>query len=273
MADNKDSEFKEETKDNNAVQSSKIPKDIKAKMKGRKNMFAEMQKFNKKNLNKTTTIVRHNIIIGKENNTGAGPDSALNDDEIKEFYDTPNDMKMKAIMLAKLLKTCKYTVIYTGAGVSTSAKLPDYRGPNGVWTLRAKGYEPQFSISCEQAIPTYTHMALVELLKHKMIKHVVSTNVDGLHRRSGLNGLELSELHGNIYREYCEICKSEYLRSFDVTKKRYKRYTGRLCQKNDCNGKLRDSIINFGENLPENELNKAIKHSENADLVIVLGSR
>jgi len=118
-------------------------------------------------------------------------------------------------------------------------------------------------------------MALVKLLeKKKIIHYVVSTNVDGLHRRSGIKSEQLAELHGDIYLEYCIQCKKEYLRTFDVTKtrKQDERLTGRLCQDKKCNGKLRDSIINFGENLPEKELKNASDHSVKADLTIVLGS-
>ena len=93
-----------------------------------------------------------------------------------------------------------------------------------------------------------------------------------MHRRSGFQADEMAELHGNAYKEYCEKCGADYIRAFDVTVKRSGRYTGRLCQNEECNGKLRDSIINFGEMLPENELEKAQQHTAKADLVIMLGS-
>lgn len=115
-------------------------------------------------------------------------------------------------------------------------------------------------------------MALNKLKELKMLHFLVSTNVDGLHRRSGFSADEMAELHGNGFKEYCEICGKDYIRAFDVTLKRSGRYTGRLCQDDKCNGKLRDSIINFGENLPENELEKAMVHTAKADLVIMLGS-
>merc|ERR1719150_3652419 len=116
-------------------------------------------------------------------------------------------------------------------------------------------------------------MALNEMIKKGLINYVVSTNVDGLHLRSGIQSKHLSELHGNIYLEYCQSCGNQYLRSFDVTKwqkKRFGRRTGRLC--NECNGYLRDSVVAFGENLPEQQLNNAIEHSKKSDLVIIIGS-
>lgn len=241
-----------------------------------KNILEGLKKFDKSKLEHTETIVRPNAFIVVRDNSGAGPDSAhKQDDEAKEYYDDNETLTKKVTKFVEILKKSKHVVFYSGAGISTAAKLPDYRGPSGVWTLLAKGYEPQYQITLEQAIPTYSHMAIVKLLEKKVIHYVVSTNVDGLHRRSGVTENQLAELHGNVYREYCNECGKEYLRTFDVTSTRKgdgSRTTGRLCQVEKCQGKLRDSIINFGENLPEKQLNEAIKHSKKADFVVVLGS-
>merc|ERR1711971_38466 len=96
--------------------------------------------FNKSKLKETETVVRHIVGI-VDRGKGAGPDSALNEEEIKEYYDSPDILQQKAQKLANLIASSKYVVVHTGAGISTAAKLPDYRGPQGVWTLRAKGYE------------------------------------------------------------------------------------------------------------------------------------
>ena len=199
-------------------------------------LFSEIKNFKEDSLKPTETVVRHLVTIvdkGKSEmiqiyftnyilfkiGKGAGPDSALNDEEIKEFYDSEEVLQEKAEKLAKFISESKYVVVHTGAGISTAAKLPDYRGPSGVWTLRSKGYEPQFQVTLEQATPTYTHMALVKLKESGMLHFLVSTNVDGLHRRSGFGVDEMSELHGNAYKEYCEKCGADYIRAFDVTLK------------------------------------------------------
>eukprot|EP01084_Bolivina_argentea_P162118 282153_1 len=217
-----------------------------------------------------------NPIYRNENdpNKTSGMSTVINNNEIKEYYDNNNKLINYAKTVAKYIKNSKCCTIYTGAGISTAAKLNDYRGPNGFWTLQANGYIPKTGgISLEQALPTYSHMALNEMINNNLINYIVSTNVDGLHRRSGVKYKHLSELHGNIYLEYCQSCGNQYLRSFDVTKwqkKRFGRRTGRLC--NECNGYLRDSVVAFGENLPQKELNNATKYSKISDLVIIIGS-
>jgi mono-ADP-ribosyltransferase sirtuin 6 len=193
-------------------------------------------------------------------------------EEIEEHFDSEKKVDAAARDVAQLLKDSKHAVVYTGAGISTSAKLPDYRGPNGIWTLRDQGKKPVGAVNIEQATPTYAHYAIRELVDKGFVKYIVSTNVDGLHRRSGVPDTKISELHGNCYRETCENCQKEYLRGFDVTntvKDHMKHKTGRFC---DCGYELKDTIIHFSEFLPKKELELAIRHSKMADLVIVLGT-
>lgn len=87
-----------------------------------------------------------------------------------------------------------------------------------------------------------------------------------------MNPAYLAELHGNMNLETCSKCGANYLRDYDAAAGRLDHYTGRKCDKPDCGGYLKDSIINFGENLPEEEITKAFGHAEKADLCLVLGS-
>ena len=73
--------------------------------------------------------------------------------------------------------------------------IPDFRGPEGAWTLRAQGRSRTGkATSTLQAIPTPTHMALVELQRQGVMKYLVSQNCDGLHRRSGITRVGNSDL-------------------------------------------------------------------------------
>ena len=198
--------------------------------------------------------------------------TALNDEEILEYFDTEESIKKNVKKLADLIKSSEYTVVYTGAGVSTSAGIPDFRGPNGVWTLEDKGLaaNSQFHVD----MPTLTHMAIKKLIDENVVKYLVSQNVDGLHIKSGVPHAKIAELHGNTNKEFCKTCGKVYFRDFytprDSNKSSKDHRTGRLCD--TCGTVLFDNIINFREMLPDTELNNAEMESKKCDLAIVLGT-
>ncbi|XP_065640350.1 NAD-dependent protein deacylase sirtuin-6 isoform X2 [Hydra vulgaris] len=148
---------------------------------------------------------------------------------LPEIFDSPDVLQKGIDQLVHLIKQSKYMVVHTGAGISTSAGIPDFRGPNGVWTLEAKGKSPKVSIDFDEAVPTKTHMSILALKQHGIVKYVVSQNIDGLHLRSGFPRSHLSELHGNMFVEKCEKCQHEYYRCTPVKTMKEQR-TGNLCQ-------------------------------------------
>ncbi|OTB05555.1 hypothetical protein M426DRAFT_56743 [Hypoxylon sp. CI-4A] len=192
----------------------------------------------------------------------------------EERQESPDRIERKAEALAKLVKKSKHLIVFTGAGISTSAGIPDFRGPQGVWTLRAQGKQPTGAVNTLQAVPTATHMALVELQNRGVLKYLISQNCDGLHTKSGILPDRISELHGNSNRESCRDCGKEYIRDFRAVATYEKTVrdhrTGRKCAR--CGGVLLDSIINFGESLPAEALQLARDHAEKADVCLVLGS-
>ena len=162
--------------------------------------------------------------------------------------------------------------IYQVKNKTLNLQKTDYRGPKGLWTLKDSGVSID-EIKVEEALPTFSHFALSELIRKGYLKHIISTNIDGLHIRSGTSLDNISEIHGNKYKEYCDQCGKIYIRKFDTTKdvvKKTTHKTGRNCE--NCSNDLKDTIIHFGEKLWDEEIMDAVNNSMNADLALVLGT-
>lgn len=202
-------------------------------------------------------------------------DTAHSDPELaRERFDSPEELDTKLDRLAALIQGSKHFITFTGAGISTSAGIHDFRGPDGKWTRLAQGLEPLRGTDTRRAIPTATHCALVALHRIGILKHTISQNCDGLHRRSGLPASAISELHGNSNVEVCEssACGRSYFRDQRCSRAERGRdhFTGRLCP--HCGGRLLEYTIDFGQLLPERPLAAAQHHAGAADLHLVLGS-
>jgi len=202
----------------------------------------------------------------------------LTDLEKLEFQDTPDLIHQKASKLAEWISSSKYLIAFTGAGISTSAGIPDFRsgtntivptGP-GQWEAKTK---PKAPVSLDTTIPTFTHMSLSELMKKGILKFLISQNVDVLHLKSSIDVQKLAELHGNANVEKCLKCKKQYLRDYKVRKTgSLDHLTGNLCDDSECSGALVDNIVLFGDSLDKEMLAKCYSEAEKADLCFVLGS-
>jgi len=152
----------------------------------------------------------------------------------------------------------RYLVVFTGAGISTESGLPDFRGPDGIWTRQARGLPPK-TRDFSSAEPDVSHMAIVELQKLGKLSFLISQNVDNLHLRSGIHPHLLAELHGNVAKLRCSSCQAQVDTSIGLNR----------CS---CGGKLVSSVVDFGQPLPEKELTDSYRHSQNCDLFLVAGS-
>nr|CAH7744604.1 unnamed protein product [Callosobruchus chinensis] len=194
-----------------------------------------------------------------------------------EKFDNEEKVDEKCAVLAEWIKNSKHVVVHTGAGISTSAGIPDFRGPNGVWTLEKQGKKPNINISFNDAIPTKTHMALKHLIDKQYVHYIISQNIDGLHLKTGMSRANIAELHGNMFVEHCNVCESQFVRSSATTS------VGQKCLNTDCKrsatlrarscrGKLYDTILDWEDSLPEIDLEMSDYQSSIADLNICLGT-
>jgi len=217
--------------------------------------------------------------------------SARSEEDCKEFFDDPATLRAKIKQLAALVKSSKHFCALTGAGISTSAGIADFRSGlstslatgAGAWAKAAaiqKGMGAQIKPAAvatriPSAIPTKAHMSLVSLMRSepKYLKYLVSTNCDGLHRRSGVPVDRLSEVHGNSFLEACNICSTGYFRDYRVSNRGQKgKRTGRKCTVSQCGGDLCKTVVGFKQHCPMKAIARSWENINQCDVLLALGT-
>jgi NAD-dependent deacetylase len=187
--------------------------------------------------------------------------------------------------LTRFLRTANRIMIFTGAGISTGSGIPDFRGPNGVWTRRKPVYYEEFMgseaariehwdykleawPSFRAARPNSVHHAVVRLEHAGKVVAVVTQNIDGLHALAGSDPKQLVELHGTNLEIECQSCgwRGDPEPCFEEFRVRRKPPRCR------CGGFLKPATISFGQQLDPATLERAGKAAQEADLVVALGS-
>jgi NAD-dependent deacetylase len=187
--------------------------------------------------------------------------------------------------LIERLRASQRILVFCGAGVSTASGIPDFRGPNGVWTRRRPVYYDEFMASeaarveywdykletwdvYRRAQPNALHHAIVALERAGKVIALVTQNVDGLHRRAGSSPARLIELHGTDLLVECQRCHeitdpAPHFERFRATRR------APCCE---CGGLLKSATISFGQSLRHSDLTRAAAAASEADLVLALGS-
>ena len=199
--------------------------------------------------------------------------------------ESSEDMTAELQELVEYIRKAHRILIFTGAGVSTGSGIPDFRGPNGVWSRRRPVYYQDFMTSeaariehweykleawpaFRAARPNPAHHAIVKLEDALKVVAVLTQNIDGLHALAGSKGEHLIELHGtNLFVE-CQSCRWRGDPEPSFEKFRIQRKPP-LC---DCGGFLKPATISFGQNLDPLILKRASDAAGRTDLVIALGS-
>ena len=190
--------------------------------------------------------------------------------------------------VADMIVGARNVVVFTGAGVSTESGIPDFRGPNGIWTkvdpedftidrfmssaeTRRKQWQHMVAnrLARTRPEPNKAHLAIAELEKMGKLTCVVTQNVDNLHQRAGSDPSKVYELHGNIQWIRCTSCDARYPAEEFVQKHADESDTP-VCER--CRGILKPDVVFFGESLPVDTLEGATYHANNCDLLIVIGS-
>jgi NAD-dependent deacetylase len=198
---------------------------------------------------------------------------------------------MKQIAAAiEALRGAGMILVFTGAGISTESGIPDFRGPNGLWTkidpddfhidrfrtnseLRRRGWKMHLDGELWGARstvkPNAGHDAIKRLFEADRLAGVVTQNVDGLHHRSGLDDEMVAELHGNVRHCHCLDCGTVWPTE-EVLARVEQGDFDPACT--ECGGMIKTATVMFGELLPEEEMAKAMRFLAMADAILVVGS-
>jgi NAD-dependent deacetylase len=179
-------------------------------------------------------------------------------------------------------------VALTGAGISTESGIPDFRGPQGVWTknpkaerlsnihhymadaeVRKLSWKSRVDHPAWHATPNAGHRALVELERRGKLRALITQNIDGLHQRAGSSPERVIEVHGTVHDVVCMRCGwrgpmgpvLDRVRAGDDDPP---------CT--SCGGILKSATISFGQPLAPDVIARAMQAAEHADLLLAVGT-
>ncbi|XP_064649610.1 NAD-dependent protein deacetylase sirtuin-2-like [Lineus longissimus] len=216
---------------------------------------------------------------------------------------TPPEKHLETVDMAGVVKYikdggCKNIVCMCGAGISTSAGIPDYRSPGtgmldimkpevakfglpdakAVYTYEffKDNPEPYYYFasqrfpSTERAKPTAAHYFIRLMGEKGLLLRNFTQNIDNLERLAGQSPEKLVQVHGNYHNCYCQKCYEEY--TWNWCLEAVKKDKIPKCVQNGCDGIIRPDIVMFGENLPFPFFDKASEDCPACDLLIILGT-
>ena len=186
------------------------------------------------------------------------------------------------------LARARNAVALTGAGISTESGIPDFRGPEGVWTrdpkaealsdiryyiadpeLRQRAWQGRLNHPARGATPNAGHRALAELERMGRLQLLITQNIDGLHLAAGSSRDRLIEIHGSMRDYVCLSCGDRGPMSDALDRVRSGEEDPACLA---CGGILKSATISFGQSLVAADLERAERESAASDLFLAIGT-
>lgn len=187
-----------------------------------------------------------------------------------------------------LLSAARSVVVLTGAGISTDSGIPDFRGPDGVWTrdpdaeklstiehyladpdARRRAWLRRLDNPAWVAEPNAGHHALVTLERAGRLSLLITQNIDGLHVEAGNDPERVVEIHGTIAEAMCVSCEWRGPMT-DVLDRVRSGEADPPCE--ECGGILKSCTVFFGESLDPDDLDRSFAAVEACDLLLTVGT-
>jgi NAD-dependent deacetylase len=179
-------------------------------------------------------------------------------------------------------------VVLTGAGISTDSGLPDFRGPQGVWTkdpaaekashidhyvsdpeVRRRAWRTRAASAARVLEPNPGHRALVDLERSGRLACLITQNVDGLHQAAGTDPALVVEVHGTMRGAACLSC-GDRMPMADALSRVEAGEEDPACRL--CGGILKSATVSFGQSLVTEDLVRADAAARSCDLLLAVGS-
>lgn len=199
------------------------------------------------------------------------------------------DYQLMPKKCASLIQDANYVIAFSGAGISTTAGIPDFRSPQGIYSTHQfdpRTFDLQFFLKHPEGFyqfaqelidilrttqPTFTHRFIAQLEHHHMLRGVITQNIDTLHQMAGSKNI--IELHGSYYTASCVRCNVFRESNLDIDWWQDKivhspRSPVPICPR--CDGIIKPGMVFFGE--PVLDMEKARDWIARCDLMLVLGS-
>ncbi len=187
---------------------------------------------------------------------------------------------------ADLLYGCTRLLVFTGAGISTESGIPDFRGPDGLWTkvdpddftierylssseVRKRSWIRWAASPLRRARPNPAHRAVTELADMGHLEGCVTQNIDGLHQAAGLPEELTVEVHGNVWSVRYLVCQAGWPTG-EVFDRVEAGEEDPHCP--DCGGMIKLTVVSFGQAMPEEAMSRAYGMASRADGVLAVGT-